>query len=682
MNLDQPLNKLPFTKAATVYRMKKLGLATFWDLINYFPFRYENYSLISPIAKIQPGENVTLKGVITKTAMGITKRGLKTQQVVIDDGSGSINLVWYNQPYLLKILKPGFLISVAGQVSDYFFRRQFTPSEYEILKFPSQPTIHTGRIVPIYPETQGLSSKTIREKIFYILSNLKNKPEEFLPEKILLDNQLFLEFEAYKKIHFPQSMKEIEPARHRLSFDELFLIQLSAALTKKKWQKEKASFLYSFTENCKKKLENFIARLPFELTNSQKKAWQEIFDDLNRTFPMNRFLQGDVGAGKTVVAAIASYYTFLNHYQTLFMAPTEILAEQHYQIISNLLKKEGVKIALITGSKKPASNINDYDLIIGTHALISKNLQFHRVGLVIIDEQQRFGVQQRLMLQNKGVNPHLLTMTATPIPRTVALTLYGELDLSTIDELPKGRIPVKTYLVPKEKRDDCYNWIKKKINQEKIQIFIICPLIEESEKETMASVKAAKKEYQFLKENVFTNFNLGLLHGRLRAKEKTKLMNDFKEGRIDILIATSVVEVGIDIPNATVMIIEAAERYGLAQLHQLRGRIGRGNKQAFCFLFTEKTDERIIARLNFFAKNNNGSKIAEYDLHTRGPGEIFGVKQHGYINLKIASLSDFSLINKTKKTVNFFLNKYSELIDQPKIKNRLQIYNFEAVSRD
>lgn len=370
---------------------------------------------------------------------------------------------------------------------------------------------------------------------------------------------------------------------------------------------------------------------------------------------MNRFLQGEVGSGKTVVAALACYLTYLNGFKSLFMAPTEILANQHYATLVKLFNKTSIKVGLVTGSTKKYFQA---DIIVGTHALITKKFELEKIGLVIVDEQHRFGVSQRAELKNKGLNPHLLTMTATPIPRTVALTLYGELDLSIIDEMPVVRLAVKTYLVPKEKRQSCYQWIKLQVTGYKLQVFIVCPLIEESEIETMKSVRAAKKEFENLKK-IFFEFKLGLLHGKLKSKEKNAVMTNFKNKNLDILVTTPVVEVGVDIPNATIMLIEGAERFGLAQLHQLRGRVGRSNKQSYCFLFSESKEAGVLGRLGMFTKTNDGNKLAEEDLRIRGPGDIYGVKQHGYLDLKIAMLSDYKMIEKTKKAVEYFTGHYS-----------------------
>lgn len=706
-DIKQPIESLPSTSFVTIKRLKSIGINTYWDLLNYFPFRYENYSLISPINRLQIGEVVTIRGKIIKTGNVFTKRGFKIQKVVVSDNTGKIDVNWFNQSYLLRILKPGMTISIAGEVKFFGNTKTLEPRDFEIIKDNGNDmSIHTGRIVPIYSEKNGLSSKTIREKIWHVKNTHACFLREILPNEIISFNNLIDEQSAYQNIHFPESKDLTYKSRERLAFDELFIIQLSAAMVKKDWEKEKVGNMFSVETQNFASLQNFINSLPFKLTTAQRRVVNEIINDLKKSQPMNRFLEGDVGSGKTVVAAIAAYLSYLNGFQTLFMAPTEILANQHYQTLKSLFTNDkkissvrnGFKpfpttptIGLQTGSNKAIDKIprsrknvnkNNFDILVGTHALISKKLSLQKVGLVIIDEQHRFGVAQRALLKEKGLNPHLLTMTATPIPRTMAMTIFGELDLSVIDEMPKGRIPIKTFLVPREKRESGYGWIKEQINKYSIQVFTICPLIEESDIETMQSVKAATKEYERLKKDIFPEFKLGLLHGRIKSKEKNAVMKDFKDNKYDILVSTPVVEVGIDIANATIMLIEGAERFGLAQLHQLRGRVGRSDKQSYCLLYSESTDEKVIKRLHYFSKTQNGMDVAEYDLKMRGPGDIFGSRQHGYLNLKIASLSDFDLIAKSKKAVNYFMNKYSDLKKFEEIKNRLKEYRVKQISRD
>jgi len=649
------ISELKNTSRQTIAKLKKGGINTYWDLLNYFPFRYENYSLISPIGQAQLGEKVTVKGQVISAKNIFTKSGLKMQEVIISDGKDKLILSWFNQIYLIKLFRPRNFVSAAGTVRIFGNKKILGVEEYEFIKEITDLTINTGRIIPIYSESLKISAKTLRSKILKVLNELTptSIPEIFPPE-VVVYNDLIGRTEAYENIHFPENLEAAEKARRRLAFEELFSIQLKARKLKDLSRKEKLQYVFKLDSNMEKLVNEFIVSLPFELTTAQKLVIDEIKIDLVKTYAMNRFLQGDVGSGKTVVAAIAAYISYLNGCQTLFMAPTEILANQHYQTISLMFKKLKLKIGLKTASNKLADE--KYNIVVGTHALLTKNFKLDQIGLVIIDEQHRFGVNQRDELAKKGLNPHLLSMTATPIPRTVALTLYANLDMSIIDEMPMGRQAIKTFFVENSKRSAGYDWIKTKIKNEKAQVYVICPLIEESEIETMKSIKAANQEYESLKK-LFSKFKVGLIHGKLKSKEKEKVLNDFKKGMINVLVSTSVVEVGIDVPAATIMIIEGAERFGLAQLHQLRGRVGRGHEQSYCFLFTENSDENIIKRLNFFSKTNNGLGLAEYDMHRRGPGELFGQKQHGYRDLKLASYSDLNLITQTKNAVDYIINR-------------------------
>lgn len=691
MVLNAPIETLPRTSPVTIKKFKSLDINSFYDLLNLFPNRYENYSLISNIKDLQAGEIVTVKGIIEEFKNTYTKKHITIQKARLTDNTGYIELVWYNQPYLAQMIKKGTFLAAAGMVKQYFDSYSLDTKEYEVLREIQDPTIHTGRIVPIYPEKRGLSSRIIREKIFYLINELNESIiPEWLSEEIITYNKLIPLLTAYKEIHFPSNQSTILRAIERLSFDELFTIQLSAQLIKKEWQKEQVGHMFSVETPLMASLQTFIQNLPFPLTGAQNRVVDEIIEDLKKPTPMNRFVQGDVGSGKTVVAAIAAYLAHLNGFQTLLMAPTEILAQQHYQTISKLFENYNLKIGLQTGSKKIVKKSTDrsgpvptllYDVVIGTHALLNDSLQSEKIGLVIIDEQHRFGVAQRAQLKQKGINPHLLTMTATPIPRTVMLTLYGELDLSVIDEMPKGRLPIKTFVVPPEKRSNGYEWIKKQIQETQCQVFIICPLIEESEGETLKSMKAATKEYEHLQKHVFPKLAVGLLHGKMKPKEKEQVMQDFKNKKYDILVSTSVVEVGIDVPNATIMIIEGADRFGLAQLHQLRGRVGRGENQSYCFLYTETPDQKSSNRLQFFAKTNSGLALAEYDFKLRGPGDIYGKRQHGYADLKIAKLSDTDLIQKTKSAASYFANHY-QIEKYPDIQERIKRYDLDQISRD
>lgn len=685
MHLSDSIETLVRTSPVTIKKLLALEINTIQDLINYVPFRYEDYSIVSPISQLQDGETVTVQGTIVDAKNEYTRRGLKIQKIKLKDDTGQIDVVWYNQPYLMQYLKPSVSVAISGIVKRFLHTFTLEPKEYELISHTRHITSHTGKIIPVYPEKLGLSSRTLREKILQVIQKIDTSSDiasqmEWLPQSIIDFNKLPDEWNAYKDIHFPRTLEVAKRARNRLAFDELFVIQLSASLIKQQWKEEVVTHPFEIVKN-KTKIKKFIASLPFSLTGAQSRTIEEILTDMAKSSPMNRFVQGDVGSGKTVVAAVAAYVTHLNKFQTLIMAPTEILAEQHFKTISALFKDYPVKIGLQTGSKKMMKKETDFNIIIGTQALITKSLSFNKIGLVVVDEQHRFGVAQRAMLKQKGINPHLLTMTATPIPRTVALTLYGELDLSEINEMPKGRIPIKTYLTPPEKRNSAYEWIRKQINTTKSQVFIICPLIEESEVETMKSIRAAKKEYEYLKNEVFKDYKVALLHGKMKAAEKNTAMAEFKEKKYDILVSTSVVEVGIDIPNATIMLIEGADRFGLAQLHQLRGRVGRGAKQSYCLLFTDVKIPFVLNRLNYFAKTPNGMDLAEYDLRIRGPGIIYGTQQHGYMNLKVASLSDISLVKQVKTATSYFMTHY-KLEDFHKITSRVEQYRGLQVSRD
>nr|MBI5455560.1 ATP-dependent DNA helicase RecG [Candidatus Levybacteria bacterium] len=685
MDLQTPVSQVSRSYKMYAQRLEKLGITKIQDFLFHIPFRYEDYSLISKINQIQAGEIVTIQGTIKDIKNQYTRRFKTLQKAVISDDTGEIEILWFNQPFLTRVLKIGDSVSVSGKVDlDRNKPVMITPN-YEVI-FNNQ-TVHTGRLVPVYPETRGISSKWLRRQVFNILE--EKNINDYLPEKILKENDLINLNDAICEIHFPKNLEQALKAKERLSFDELFEIQLAALIRKKSWQEKEIKKEWKI-DNIK--IDKLIKSLPFKLTNAQKNAINDIIKDLSSKKAMNRLLEGDVGSGKTIVAAISIYISFLNGFQSAFMAPTEILAKQHYDTISTLLSSLGVKVELFTSGTKiqkikdlrlknkdhKSSIINhqSFDVAIGTHSLIYKKVSFKSLGLIVIDEQQRFGVEQRSIIRQKGDNPHLLTMTATPIPRTVALTMYGDLDLSILDEMPKGRVKIKTWLVPPVKRDGAYLWINKQVKNGD-QVFIVCPFIEESE--SMVTVKAATKEFERLKKEVFPHLKLGLLHGKLKAKEKDEILKSFKDKNIDILVSTPVVEVGIDIPNATIMLIEEADRFGLAQLHQLRGRVGRSDKQSYCLLFTQSTNPQTLERLKSLETIFSGALLAELDLRLRGPGQIYGTAQHGIPNLKIASFSDFNLIEKTKKEAIEILpeiNKYPLLLE------RVNEINLKQVSPD
>ena len=633
MDLKTPLSRLAGIGFNYAKRLEYLGLLTVGDLINHYPFRYDDFSNISSAMEVKVGEMVTLQGQIWSIKNIYTRSRKVLTQAIFNDGTSPIVLTWFNSSWLTKQILTGDRIQIAGKLTKYKNKLSIIAPVWEKISGTLVKTVHTGRLVPIYPETFGVSSKWLRTKIDQILPKIQI--EDPLPKEIL--GSMLPLGEALNKIHFPNSWQDVEKARERLGFDELFYVTLATQKIRSDWQKK--VYVANFKIDAKK-LKKFIDSLSFKLTKAQEKVIGEIKEDLKAGFAMNRLVQGEVGSGKTIVAAVAAYITHLNKLKTLYMAPTEILAFQHYETLQKLLGPFGIQVGIYTGNRKEVENA---DIYVGTHALLSHKLDIKKVGLVIIDEQQRFGVEQRSLLRSKAKVPHFLTMTATPIPRTVALTLYGDLDLSIIDEMPVGRKPVKTYVVPGKKRADAYGFIDKKV-KEGDKVYIITPLIELSE--TMTSVKAAKEEFEKLKTKIFRNSKLGLLHGRLKSKEKEQVISDFKGSKIDILVSTSVVEVGMDITNATVMVIEGAERFGLSQLHQLRGRVGRGEKESFCLLFSE--DKNSISRLKNLEIYDDGLKLAELDLKIRGSGEIFGTNQSGRFEFKIASLSDLGLIEKTR----------------------------------
>ena len=677
LKLSDPVDKLPRVGDIYAKKLKRLEIKTIENLLYHFPHRYIDYSLISKINQIQPGETVTIKGKIENIENGYRQFKKSIQKAVVSDSTGKIKVTWFNQPYLVNTLQKGKEISLSGKVKSFGRYPVLTSPEFEIVSSYRPKPIHTGRLTPIYPLTAGVSSKWLRWQIEITLRLTQGQIKGFLPAKILIQENLINEYEAIKKIHFPENQAALKRAQKRLAFDEVFLPQLAAQLRKINWQNEKKA---SPIDTPLSKLKTLIDQLPFTLTNAQKKAVKEIINDLGKNRPMNRLLQGDVGSGKTVVAAIAAYAVWSAGQKTILMAPTEILAAQHYQTIKDIMPKN-LKIGLKTGNQKISAD--NFDILIGTHALIFKKKLPPKIGLIIIDEQHRFGVEQRALLIKKSQRqkpqlcPHVLTMTATPIPRSVTLTLYGDLDLSILDELPSGRQQVKTWIIPQKKREKAYQWIKKQIKNYHCQVFIICPLIEESEKELMKNIRAATTEYKKLRNKVFSDLELALIHGKLKIKEKNSIIKQFSQGKIDILIATPVVEVGIDIPNATIIIIEGTERFGLAQLHQLRGRVGRGKKQSYCLLFpSPNISQHAYQRLRIFQQNNIGIKLAEMDLAERGPGEIFGTAQHGFPKMKIASLTDYQLINRAQETASQIVHQINQF---PLLKKKLKKYTIRLV---
>ncbi|MBO8159454.1 ATP-dependent DNA helicase RecG [Thermosyntropha sp.] len=641
----------------------RLGVENVFDLLWYIPRSYVNREKVHSIKDLKIGEKGMIKGKVKSVQEIKTGRGMKIFKAFIQDNSGIVQGVWFNQPYIKNIIKPGLDILITGKVKMNYGALEINVSEYEIMTEEDL----AFKILPVYPLTEGLNQKAVRSIVFHVLKEFLPYYPDIFDEKIRREYNLCGISEAFLNIHFPKGREEYIKARRRLAFEELFLFQIGLRQERKTplaedyvVHKEKNDLVKRITEN-----------LTFDLTSAQQRVIEEIFADMEAEKQMNRLLQGDVGAGKTVVAALAMAKAVSSGYQAAIMAPTEILAEQHYKSILKFFKGADVVIALLTGSTGNAQrriilealSQGKIDIIIGTHALIQEDVFFDRLGLVIIDEQHRFGVKQRTLLSQKGDFPDILVMTATPIPRTLALTLYGDLELSVIDELPPGRKPVKTIYIKESFRDRLYDFIKEELKKGK-QVYFVCPLVEESEKQDL---QAAVSLYEELKNRVFSEYKVGLLHGKMKPKEKEFIMENFKAGIVDILVSTTVVEVGVDVPNATVMVIERAERFGLSQLHQLRGRVGRGDEQAYCFLLGEPKTEEAFRRLKAMENTNDGFKLAAEDLLLRGPGDFWGVRQHGLDQLKVADLiKDQKIIENARELAKiiepdeqllFYINK-------------------------
>lgn len=663
--LSAPVRFVPGVGPRLAALLKNLGIITVEDLLRHYPARYEDFSSKKNIAELLLGEKVTIQGTLSKIDSVFLHSRRSITKGVFQDETGQLEIVWFNQPYLKKSLPVNTPLQISGEVAASGNKLTMINPVVEL----SQNPINTGGLIAIYPETRGLSSKWIRARLYYLLNLPKDqlKIDDQLPEDFQTVYQLLPLAAALKMIHLPGNFGEITVAKRRLAFEELLQLQLKNSLKKQGWEKSQSAVSI---HSDKSQLDVIINKLPFKLTSAQNRALTEILADLGQNQPMNRLLQGDVGSGKTVVAALAAFTVFKAGFRTIIMAPTEILAKQHFQTLTELLEPHGIKTAIVTGETKRQPPTESGDVLVGTHALLHRKVP-DKVGLVVIDEQHRFGVEQRgqlLKLTTDTKVPHLLTMTATPIPRTLALTFYGDLDLSIIDELPLGRRKVKTWVVPGAKREAAYAWIKTQLGQ----AFIVCPYIEASEVETLKSVKAAKSEFGVLAK-IFSGHQLGLLHGRLKAAEKENVMNEFRAGKLDILVATPVVEVGVDIPTANLMVIEGANHFGLASLHQLRGRVGRGGEQAYCLLFSDSDETSESGRLKVLEKYSSGRKLAEMDLKWRGGGELFGTAQHGFTRLKIATLSDYDLIVETKKAAEEIIrdegNHYPQLWRQVTAKN-------------
>ena len=644
LTLDTLIDQVYMIGPTYARRLKKLNIFTANDLLHHYPSRHNDLSHITTINQVKPDQICTIQGKIVSCQNIYTKLGKKIQKAVIQDSTGSIEAIWFNQTFIAQTLKPNLTVNLSGKVGWFNRRLTLTSPDYELIK-DKQP-VHTARLVPVYPETAGVSSKWLRSRIIFLLDKLKLQlNQDWLPENIKQKNNLINLSPALNQIHFPDNQVNLNKAHHRLEFDEMLLLQLEALIRKATWQKKTLS--HKFTINQSKVLQ-LISSLPFKLTSAQNKCIKQILADLESDKPMNRLLQGDVGSGKTVVAAIAIYLSHLNGYKSILMAPTTILANQHFATLKTVFANTSIKLKLITSSTKKATTANA-DILVGTHALLFRKLKAKNIGLIIIDEQHRFGVKQRSkLISTSKTTPHLLSMTATPIPRTIALTAYADLDLSLLDQMPQGRKKVKTWVVPPSKRLSAYHWIENQLKKHKSQAFVVCPLIEPSDKETMKDIKSVTQEFDNLTQ-IFNQLKLDLLHGRLTNKQKNSIIANFQAKKTHILVSTPVIEVGIDIPNATIMVIEDAQRFGLAQLHQLRGRVGRGDKSSYCLLFSDNTNPDILKRLNYLANTSSGIKLAEIDLKLRGPGDIYGLKQHGFLDLKLASFSNIKLLSQTSQ---------------------------------
>lgn len=631
---------------------EKLGIKTVYDLLYHLPRNYVDFSCPVSPPEAQNNENAVFRGtIVKKMPEHYIRKGLSIFKAVATDGTYDFIIIIYNNVYGFRALKEGTEYCFYGKVSGTPLRREI--SSPRIIKADSEP------LQPVYPLTTGITSGAILTNMRQAIAILESQPFDSMPTNILIENDLMSLPHALKCIHFPKNTEEAEKARRRLAFDELLILQLGL-LTLKKHEREKTSLIMKNVD-----MSEFYDTLPFEPTNAQKRSVDEIIGDLQSEYPMNRLLQGDVGSGKTAVAAAACYFTYKNGYQSAVMAPTEILAVQHYNTMKKFLEPIGINVVLLTGSmtakqkrevKEKLQN-GEASVAVGTHAIIQKDVEFFNLGLVITDEQHRFGVAQRAALADKGNSPHKLVMSATPIPRTLALIIYGDLDISIIDEMPKGRQPIKTYAVTDKMRTRVYNFLKNEIDNGS-QGYIVCPMIEDSE----SDLQAVKSYADNIRKNEFSDYEVGLLHGKMKADEKNQIMEKFKNGEIEVLVCTTVVEVGVDVPNATIMLIENAERFGLSQLHQLRGRVGRGSKQSHCILITNNTGEECIKRMKIMSSTSDGFKISEEDLKLRGPGDFFGNRQHGLPPLKIADIAaDMKLMDLTKKIAQEITSKDPEL---------------------
>lgn len=646
-----------------------LGVHTVSDLLENFPRRYEDYSNVTPVHEIKPGP-VTIEAVIKQAKGRYVRRGMHITEAVASDDTDSVRLVWFNQPYRAAALKPGEKYFISGNYE--LSRSRFAimnPSVELVSGFP----VNTARIIPVYRETKGLTSNQIRKAVREVVQQHKTLPET-LPEWLLYEQKLIDRTVALNTMHFPESNEALDVARKRLGFEEVFALTLAALLNKQELLQDMSVAIPFDAELAK----TFVSHLPFNLTDAQRKVVFHVYQDMQKTQPMNRLVEGDVGSGKTVVAAMAALMPIAEGFQVALMAPTELLARQHAETIYSLLEPLEMQdtVALLVGGMTAKEKQMVYDriadgsakFIIGTHALIQEKVDMHKLGLVVIDEQHRFGVEQRKKLMAKaGHMPHLLSLTATPIPRSLALTLYGELDVSIIDTKPAGRQPIITEICSPNSRKQLYQTIDAELEAGR-QMFVVCPLIAES---SALEASSAEQVFEDMSKRDFKHRRVGLLHGKMKPQEKNDIMERFSCHELDILVSTTVIEVGVDVPNASVMLLEAAERFGLAQIHQLRGRVGRGQHQGYCYLMMSDS-KAPPKRLEALARSNDGFKLAELDLELRGPGAIYGTMQHGQLDLRIAKLSDTHLIAAARAAAQAYIDRDENLVQYPELFERVR----------
>jgi len=667
MKLSDSVELIKGVGPETAKKLSKLGVETIYDLLTNWPRKYDDYSNIQPISRVSGGA-ITIKARVESVKTRRVRRGMHITEATLRDDTGALKAIWFNQPYRKDYFKSG---------KEYFFsgNYEFSYNRYSLMnpavEQAKEFTKNTARIVPIYRETKGLKSHEIRSYISEC-APLFSELSENLPLSVVSETKLITFAKAAWYMHWPENAQQLEEAKERIGFEEVFSYILAGQLNKREVEQETALHI-QFDE---KKAKEYVKLLPFELTPAQKKAAWEVLQDIDKSQPMNRLLEGDVGAGKTVVAAFGAVMAAHNCVQSAFMAPTEILARQHAETLANLLENTDVSVGLLTSAikKKQKDELKKHiaqgkvDIVVGTHALLQEDVDFHKLGYIVIDEQHRFGVGQRQKLIDKGVAiPHILSMTATPIPRSLALTVYGELDISIIGQKPSNRLPIQTDIWSPNSRAQLYDEIDREITKGR-QVFVVCPLIDESDK---TGTKSVNEELKILSTGPFKHRRIGLLHGKLKDEEKAAVMEDFVQKKLDILVSTTVIEVGIDVPNATVMLIESADQFGLAQLHQLRGRVGRSEHQSYCYLMMS-TSEKPTKRLRAMEQTNNGFKLAEMDLELRGPGALYGTAQHGKLDLKIANITDSVLIKKAKKSAEDFLKSGEKLSDYPELNKRVQ----------